>query len=229
MAGVLRKMLSDEVLLDLGKQRELVGAAAESLTVDQSLDLFRLAEQMQSVDTGEIHFQTVPYVGDDQDDAGRYVLRLEDEETLHKFFADLSADPAPEEAAPTTEAPEPVAPSEIPVAVYNGSGTSGLAASAAAGLTAAGYPVTGTGNADSMNYDRTEIRHAAGDEALAATLAASVPGAAPVVKDEVAAGSLELVLGSDFNGVGQAVDTPAPVTPVAGEDPRTAADTTCIN
>jgi LCP family protein required for cell wall assembly len=228
MAGVLRKMLSDEVLLDLGKQRELVGAAAESLTVDQSLDLFQLAEQMQSVDTGEIKFQTVPYVGDDHDDAGRYVLRLEDEETLHEFFAELSAEPAEEAAAPT-EAPEPVAPSEIPVAVYNGSGTSGLAASAAAGLGTAGYPVTGTGNADSMNYDRTEIRHAAGDEALAATLAASVPGAVPVVKAEVAAGTLELVLGSDFNGVGQAVDTPAPVAPVAGEDPRTAADTTCIN
>jgi hypothetical protein len=80
-----------------------------------------------------------------------------------------------------------------------------------------------------MNYDRTEIRHAAGDEALAATLAASVPGAVPVVKAEVAAGTLELILGGDFNGVGQPVDTPAPVTPVAGEDPRTAADTTCIN
>ena len=228
IAGVLRKMLSDEVLLDLGKQRELVGAAADALTVDQGLDLFRLAEQMQSVTTGDIQFQTVPYIGDDQDAAGRYVLRLEDEDTLHAFFADLSADQE-EKAPPTTEAPEPVAPSEIPVAVYNGSGTSGLAASAAAALQTAGFPVTGTANADSMDYDSTEIRHAAGDEALAATLAASIPGAVTVVKDGVGAGTLELVLGGDFNGVGQPVDTPAPVAQVAGEDPRTAADTTCIN
>jgi LCP family protein required for cell wall assembly len=227
IAGVLRKMLSDEVLLDLGKQRELVDAAADALTVDQTLDLFQLAEQMQSVTTGDIQFQTIPYVGDDRDDAGRYVLRLEDEETLHAFFADLSADPAEEQPAPATT--EPVAPSEIPVAVYNGSGTSGLAAGAKAALEAAGFPVTGTGNADSMDYDRTEIWHASGDEALAATLAASVPGAVPVLKDEVAAGTLDLVLGGDFNGVGQSVDTPAPVAPVTGEDRRTAADTTCIN
>jgi hypothetical protein len=229
MAGVLRNMLSDQVLLDLGKQRELVGAAAESLTVDQSLDLFKLAEQMQSVDPSQIHFQTIPYVGDDQDDAGRYVLRLQDEDVLHKFFAELSAEPEPEEAAPTTAAPETVAPSDVPVSVYNGSGTSGLAASAAAALESAGFPVTGTANADSMDYAHTEIRHAKGDEALAATVATAIPGAVTVVKAEVTAGSVELVLGGDFNGVGQAVDTPTPVEPTVGADPRTAADTTCIN
>jgi LCP family protein required for cell wall assembly len=229
IAGVLRKMLSDEVMLDLGKQRELVGAAAEALTVDQSLDLFRLAEQMQSVTTGEIHFQTVPYIGDDKDDAGRYILRLEDESDLHTFFAELSAEPKTEEAAPTTAAPQTVAPSAVPVSVYNGSGTSGLAASAAAGLQAAGFPVTGTANADSMDYARTEIRHAKGDEALAAAVALMVPGAVTVVKAEVTAGSIELILGGDFLGIGESVESPAPVEPTVGADPRTAADTTCIN
>ena len=229
IAGVLRKMLSDDVLLDLGKQRELVGAAAKALTVDQNLDLFQLAEQMQTVTAGNIQFQTIPYVGDDQDDAGRYVLRLEDEETLHAFFAGLNADPAKDEAAPTAEAPKTVAPSDVPVAVYNGSGTPGLAASAKAGLETGGFPVTATGNADSMDYEHTEIRHAAGDEGLAATLAAAIPGAVTVVNDQVTTGSVELVLGSDFNGVGVAVDAPKPVEPVTGEDPRTAADTTCIN
>ena len=229
IAGVLRKMLSDEVMLDLGKQRELVGAAADALTVDQSLDLFQLAEQMQSLTAGGIHFQTIPYVGDDEDDAGRYVLRLEDEDKLHTFFAELSADPKEEEAAPTTVAPETVAPAEISVSVYNGSGTPGLAASAATALQSAGFPVTGTANADSMDYAHTEIRYAAGDEARASALAAVVPGSVTVVKAGVPAGSVELVLGGDFNGVGQAVDTPAPVEPTVGADPRTAADTTCIN
>src|SRR4029450_3149747 len=169
IAGVLRKMLSDDVLLDLGKQRELVGAAAKALTVDQNLDLFQLAEQMQTVTTGNIQFQTIPYVGDDQDDAGRYVLRLEDEDTLHEFFAGLNADPAEEEAAPTAEAPRTVAPSEVQVAVYNGSGTPGLAASAKSGLVTGGFPVTTTGNADSPDYEHTQIRQAARDRGLAAS------------------------------------------------------------
>jgi LCP family protein required for cell wall assembly len=228
IAGVLRKMLSDEVLMDLGKQRELVEAAAESLTVDQSLNLMQLAEQMQSVSPGSIDFQTVPYIGDDADDGGRYILRLESTDKLHDFFADLSAEPQ-EEATPTTEPPAPVAPSAVTVDVYNGSGTSGLAASAATSLTAAGFVVAGTANADSMDYTVTEIRHAAGDEGSAATLAATIPGATTKVIDDATAGTVQLVLGSDYNGVGQPVTTAPVAPPTEGEDPRTADDTTCIN
>ena len=237
IAGMIRKMLSDNVLLDLGKQRQLVQAAADALTVDKTLNLLNLAQQMQSVTPGNIDFQTIPYVGDDHDDAGRYILRLQDATTLHKFFAELSADPQVA-AAPTTEAPKTVAPSAVSVQVFNGSRTSGLAGKAATELTSAGYVVKGTANADSTKYTTTEIRYAAGDEALAATLAAAIPGAVSKQVDNATTGTVQLVLGSDFNGVGQAVTAPAPVpaaapTPAAGttagEDQRTAADTSCIN
>jgi LCP family protein required for cell wall assembly len=228
IAGMIRKMLSDNVLLDLGKQRELVQAAADALTVDQRLNLLQLAQQMQSVTPGSIDFQTVPYIGTDRDEQDRSIIRLEDEDTLHQFFADLSAAPA-QEAAPTAEAPEAVAPADVTVQVYNGSGTPGLAGSAATALTGAGFVVAGTGNADSSDYTVTEIRYAAGDEALAGALLAQVPGAALKAVDDATSGTVQLVLGSDFNGVGQAVTAPAPAPTTEGEDPRTAADTGCIN
>jgi LCP family protein required for cell wall assembly len=228
IAGVLRKMLSDEVLLDLGKQRELVQAAANSLTVDQSLNLLQLAQQMQSVTAGSIDFQTVPYIGTDRDEQDRSIIRLEDVSTLHTFFADLSATPE-EAAAPTSEAPVAAQPADVSVEVYNGSGTSGLAGSAATALTEAGFTVTSTGNADSTDYSVTEVRHAPGDASLAAALAAVVPGAVVTEVADATTGTVQLVLGSDFNGVGQAV-TPAPAAePTEGMDPRTAADTSCIN
>jgi LCP family protein required for cell wall assembly len=226
IAGVLRKMLSEEVLLDLGKQRELVRAAAESLTIDQDLDLLRLAEQMRSVTAEAIEFRTIPYVTlDGRDDAGRSIVELEDEPTLHAFFAELSAEEAPPESATP---PETVDPSEVSVAVLNGSGTSGLAADAEADLEAAGFPVPSTGNADSSDYVQTEIRHAAGDEALAATLAAAVPGAVTTVSDDATPGTVQLILGSDFNGVGQATSAPPAAEPAAGDEARTAADSGCI-
>jgi LCP family protein required for cell wall assembly len=228
IAGVLRKMLSDEVMLNLGKQRELVEAASQSLTVDQGLDLFQLAEQMQSVTAGSIEFQTIPYVGTDRDEQDRSIIRLEDEDTLHAFFADLSAEPAAP-AGTTPAAPETVAPSAVTVDVLNGSGTSGLAAQAAAALETAGFAVGTTGNADSSGYDTTVVRYAAGDEALAATLAAAVPGAVVEENEDALSGTVQLVLGSDFNAVGQALDPTVPSEPVEGEDARTAADTGCIN
>jgi len=232
IAGMIRKMLSDNVLLDLGKQRQLVQAASDALTVDQTLNLLNLASQMQSVDPRSIDFQTIPYVGDDHDDAGRYILRLQDEDALHQFFAQLSAEPQDTAAAPTTEAAPTVTPAEVSVEVYNGSGTAGLASTAGTALTSAGFQVAATGNADSMDYATTEIRYAAGDEALAAALAAAIPGATQAASDDATSGTLQLVLGSDFNGIGQAVTAPpqaaAPAT-TEGEDQRTAADTSCIN
>jgi LCP family protein required for cell wall assembly len=229
IGGMVRKMLSDNVLFDLGKQRQLVQAAADSLTVDESLDLLGLATQMQSVTAGSIDFQTVPYVGTDRDDEGRSIIRLEDEDKLHRFFAELSATPEPQPEPTATEAPDTVAPAEVSVNVYNGSGISGVAKSAAADLQAQGFVVAETGNADSTEYTATEIRYAAGDQALAATLAAALPGVTTSESEEPTQGTVDLVIGSDFNGIGQALDAPAPTEAVEGEDARTAADTGCIN
>ncbi|MFW3172830.1 LCP family protein [Geodermatophilus sp. CPCC 206100] len=229
IAGVLRKMISDDVLLDLGRQRELVEAASQSLTVDNGLDLFQLAEQMQSVTAGSIEFQTIPYVGTDRDEQDRSIIRLEDEDTLHDFFAQLSAEPEAPAEAEAPAAPATVAPAQVTVDVFNGSGIPGLAADAAADLGTGGFVVAATGNADATDYEQTVIRHAAGDEAMAATLAGAIPGAVVEASDDPTSGTVQLVLGSDFNGVGQAVTPAAPAAPVEGEDARTAADTTCIN
>lgn len=229
IAGVLRNMLSNDVLLNPGKQRELVEAASGALTVDQGLDLFHLAQQMQTMQLGSIEFQTVPYVGDERDEQNRSIIRLQDEKTLHQFFAQLSAEPEPEPSAEAPAPPPTVAPSEVSVEVLNGSRTSGLAASAATELETAGFVVAGTGNADRSDHTQTVVRHAAGDEALAATLVGQIPGATVALDDTLTAGTVQLVLGSDFNGVGVAtIAQPAPAE-VVGEDLRTADDQSCIN
>ncbi|MCW2904278.1 MAG: Cell envelope-related function transcriptional attenuator common domain, partial [Streptosporangiaceae bacterium] len=86
-----------------------------------------------------------------------------------------------------------------------------------------------TGNADKLGYTATEIRFAAGDQALAAALAAQVPGATQSQDEGVTKGTVQLVLGSNFNGIGKPVTASSTAPEVKGEDARTAADTTCIN
>jgi LCP family protein required for cell wall assembly len=235
LSAVMRKMLSSNVAMDLGKQRQLVSAISQSVTVDRKLDLMQLAQQMQSVTAGKIQFQTLPYVGDSKDSVGRYILKLKDDATLHEFFAKLSADPAPAghpAAAPTTPAaPATVAPGDVKAEVFNGSGTPGLAAGAAAALRDKGFRIGRTGNADSATYRHTEIRYAAGDQALAATVAASIPGASTIQSTDPSAGAVQVILGSDFIKVGAAVPAVAPTSTavVSGEDARTAANTNCVN
>jgi LCP family protein required for cell wall assembly len=232
LAGVLRNMISSNVLLDLGRQHQLVQAAANALTVDEDLDLFQLAQQLQSVTLADITFQTVPYVGNDRDEQDRSIVRLEDEEALHRFFAELSAEPEAPAEAPTgapAEPPAPVDPADVRVEVLNGAGVAGLAAGAKAELEELGFTVTGTGNAETADHARTLVRHATGDEALAAALAAQIPGAVVEVDETVPAGTVQLVLGADFDGVGTATTVPPEPEEVAGEDFRTADDRSCIN
>jgi LCP family protein required for cell wall assembly len=227
LAGLIRNVLSTGLLLNPVKQRQVIEQVGTSVTVDQELDLLDLATQMQSVKPDDITFQTIPGLKDATEDAGS-VLEPSDPDALKAFFASLSATPATAD----TPAPPPsdgLTPADVTVSVLNGSGVSGAAATTADALTGVGFAASSGGNAPAST-DVTTIRHAPGDEAQAAVLAAQVPGAAVAADDSLPAGTVVLVLGSDFNGIGQAVTapttTPQPGTYAASE--RTAEDTSCI-
>jgi len=227
LAGLIRNVLSSGVLLNPVKQQQVIKQVGDSITVDQGLSLLDLAAQMQAVKPADITFQTIPGLKDAREDAGQ-VLEPVDPDALKAFFASLSADPAPvdDTAAPSVEAADPA---DVTVSVYNGSGVSGAAATASDALTAAGFVASSGGNASAATAVTT-ISHATGDDAAAAALAAQVPGAAVTVDDSLAAGTVQLVLGSDFNGVGQAVTAPsaAPEPGTYASSERTAEDTSCI-
>jgi len=227
LAGMLRNLLSRNLLLDPAKQQQIVKQVGSSVTFDKGLDVFDLAAQLQSVKPGDISFQTLPGLSGERIDDAQVLVA--DPAGLKTFFASLSTDP---EEEPAAEAPaaDPVAPADVTVDVYNGSGVTGAAASAATALGTAGFVASSAGNA-AANTDLTTISHAPGEEAQAAAVAAQVPGAAVTVDDSLPAGTVQLVLGSDFNGVGQAVDAPAPAQPSGdtfAATERTADDTSCI-
>jgi LCP family protein required for cell wall assembly len=224
IAGMLRNVLSTDLLLDLGKQKAIVEQVGSSLTLDEGLDLFDLAARMQSVQLGDITFQTIPGLTEARID-GADVLEPPSQDVLHDFFASLTAEPS--SPAPTSEAPS-VSPGDVTVSVLNGSGVSGAAAQAATTLEDAGFSASSGGNADPT--DTTTVRHATGDDAAAALVAAQVPGAAVALDDSLPAGTVQLVIGTDYNGIGQAVTAQAPTSDGGeAEDARTADDASCIN
>jgi LCP family protein required for cell wall assembly len=225
IAGMLRNVLSSDLLLDLGKQKAIVEQVGSSVTLDQGLDIFDLAAQMQGVELGSITFQTIPGLTPTRID-GADVLEPPSDKEVKAFFASLAATPDdPSSAEPTSAAPS-VSPGDVTVSVLNGSGVSGAAATAAGELSTAGFGAGSGGNADPT--DTTTVLHAPGDEAAAALLAAQVPGAAVAVDDSLPAGTVQLVIGTDYNGIGEAVTAPPPADPGASNE-RTAEDSSCIN
>ena len=219
VAGMLRNLLSSDVLLDLGTQKDVVEQVGRSVTLDKDLNLLDLAAQMQGVQPGSITFQTIPGLTPARI-GGAEVLQPPDQAEVYAFFDSLAAAPTPPAATESTAAS--VSPSDVPVSVFNGSGVPGVAADTAAALEGAGFAATSGGNADRTGT--TTVRHAPGEEAAAALVAEQVPGAAVAVDDSVPEGTVQLVIGTDFNGIGQQVTEQAPV---AAEE-RTAADASCI-
>ena len=232
IAGMLRNVVSTNLLLDLGKQKDVVEQVGRSVTLDEDLDLFDLAAQMQGVQLGDITFQTIPGLTPARID-GADVLEPPGREELRAFFGSLTArqeagSPSAAPTTPPTDAPSSVSPDDVTVSVLNGSGASGAAAKAATALESDGFLASSGGNADPT--DTTTVRHSTGDDAAAALVAAQVPGAAVAVDDDLPSGSVQLVIGTDYNGIGQAVTTQAPAAADGGaaEDARTATDPTCI-
>jgi LCP family protein required for cell wall assembly len=227
IAGMLRNVLSSDVLLSPAKQKRIVEQVGSSVTFDQGLDVFDLAAQLQSVQPGSITFQTVPGLTPARID-GAEVLQPPGDEDVHAFFASLGSAPAASPpSAPTSAAPA-VEPGDVTVTVLNGSGVSGAAATAATMLADAGFEAGSGGNAASTAT--TTVSHRTGDDAAAALVAAQVPGAALTVDDGLPAGTVALVIGADYNGIGAPVttDEPAAGSGNPGTDARTATDTTCI-
>lgn len=223
IAGVIRKLISQDVLLNPFTQKELVTDASRSLTVDAELDLLDLAQQLQNLAAGNVDFSTVPIADPNARVDGVSVVQLEDDSVVREFFAGLSAPPT--EPADTSTLPA----GEVSVAIYNGSGVGGIGGQTRDELEQLGFVVNSVGNADRSDYTVTEIRFHPDRAAAARTLAAAILGSVLVENDALGA-DVELVLGSDFTGVGApAAEPERPAEPADAEPPRTAADTACIN
>ena len=232
IGGMLRNMLSANLLLDPAKQAAIVKQVGSSVTLDQGLDVFDLAGQMQAVQPGNITFQTIPGLTDGRVEGWGSVLQPPSADVLQGFFASLSATPSSTPSAtPTQPDAAPVAtiaPADVTVSVLNGSGVTGTAGTTAQALTAAGFAAASGGNATRTTV--TTISAGTADAARAALVATQVPGASVTVDDSLPTGTVQLVLGTDFTGLGQAVTAPVVTT-----DPdayvtteRTAEDTSCI-
>ena len=117
LGGLLRNVLSSDLLLDLSTQQEIIEQVGSSVTFDRGLDLFDLAAQMQDVRPGNITFQTVPGLTEARIN-GADVLQPPSEEEVTAFFASLAAGPpaAPSPSAAPTTAPPSVQPGTSPSA-----------------------------------------------------------------------------------------------------------------
>ena len=191
LSAVFRKLVSGGTLLNPIKLQKLLKAVTSSLTMDQSLDPLKLAQQMQNLSAGNVTFTTIPLSGDNPNSPVGDVVEV-NTAAMAAFVNKLIGNPSDDAIAKAKAAD----PSTVTVTVINDTNSNGLEQTNAAALQKLGFK-TSVPAATSDVEAQTLIKYPAGDEAQAKAVQAAVPGA--VLQQTSSVSGVTLVLGN--NGV----------------------------
>jgi LCP family protein required for cell wall assembly len=197
LGAVVKKATSNGTLSNPSKLYSFLDAATKSVTTDKDFtvdEMKKVAGSVQGMSAGKVQFITVPW-GAYAPDPNRIAWRQPDANNL---FAAIRSDNKIEAPTPATQAKMP--PAQIKVRVLNGTSTPGLARRVGDQLTARGYTVTGVGTA-TTRPSQTQLLYGTGADQQAASLAQVAPGAKPAAGQSVTAGVVDLILGTDWEGL----------------------------
>jgi LCP family protein required for cell wall assembly len=224
MASLLQGIEKSGLLGSPSKMLSVIDATAKAkalaidsgLTIDQ---LVRIAASMKTVGPGSVQFietPTVTYPANPNwvewpttDDA--LFTSIAHNSTLPK-----KAEPAPGQSPKPKPALASVSPDKVKVEVLNGTDTSGLAADTATDLTSRSFDVLGSSNASNPDFTSSVIEYSSRvGRAAALTLKSAIPHVDLQRDPTVQAGTVNLILGSSFNGL-SVQDANSKPTSVAG-------------
>jgi len=226
-AQVVKGVLNSGLLSDPFRLLSVVTDAAASMTTDSGMtvsDLMGIANSLRHLSGKNVQFITAPNqlwppnharVQFAQPQAGEVFAAIAHDRTVPKLARPTA--PAGGVQLLTTS------PSKVRVKVLNGSGVLDIASQAATALTSRGFDVTGTGNAATFAYTKSVIEYSsAADMTAVNTLKQELTNVTDLQDSTLAPGTVELILGSDFNGL-VAQSSTASATPTTSATPSSTA------
>ncbi len=219
LAAVMQKLKSTNLLSQPSRIFNVVRDVAKSLTTDSGLDLstmLRIANSMKSLSSSSVQLVTVPvvpYAGDpaaelswEQPQAARMFRAIEADKNLPASARSKAKAKGKANAQAKAATVQPTAsPATVHVQVLNGSGVTGVAGTTASALTAKGFTVTGTGPAANYNFTSSVIQYSSAAQLPEVNTLKALIGPVVVQQDPaLGTGSLNLIVGSSFNGLAAA-------------------------
>ncbi|MCO5998704.1 LCP family protein [Actinoallomurus rhizosphaericola] len=213
LGAVVKKATSNGTLTNPSKLLGFLDAATKSVTTDNDFtvdEMKKVAGSVQGMSAGKVQFITVPWTAY-APDPNRIAWKEPDADNL---FAAIRNDNQVQ--APAKVKKVNLQPAQVKVEVLNGTATPGLAGRAGDQLKARGYQVVKVGTLTGPKPAKTEVRYGAGADQQAAALAQVVPNAQPVAGQDTPAGTVDLVLGPDWEGLKTSQSTSIPTSTAAG-------------
>ena len=230
---VIWKLGHEGVFSDIGQLTSLLGVAKKYVITDSGWQILTFATEMQSLTGKNLTFQTAPVITTDGHMDGQTV-NLVDPATVKQAVQHTFYPPPPvtqPTASTTPGAPgAPGTPGSLPagattVDVYNGGGTPGLASQLSQALTSAGFKAGKTGNIATRSS--TQVLYGQGAAASAAKIAGTFNGVTAAPGRSVAAGHVEVLLGTDATSVPAGISSAAtgPASPASSPSPSPTSST----
>ena len=215
MASLLQQINSKNVLSNAPQLYTMAKDVAKTLTTDSGLSagtMLTLAQSMKGMTSKAVQFTQVPVLPDPADpnrvvwqqpQAGQLFSAVAHDRSVAKAKPSKKL-PGPAVSAKPSASPSPaapVSPSKVQVKVLNATTTGGLARKTGTALTQRHFTVAGTGNAVAPSAATIIQYTSASAAAQASALAQVVPNARVQQVTGITAGTVDLILGSDFTSL----------------------------
>jgi LCP family protein required for cell wall assembly len=210
IASLIYQLKSGGTFTDPAKMSAILNVAKANIAVDDQLDLLSFAQQASNLTGGNVTFYTLPIVsyGGPLSDSWNVVNVPLIQSTVHNLlYGSSGGSPAP---TATAAAPTTTQQATAVVDVENGSGLGGEAAKVEKALTGNGF-TEGTSSNASSKVRHTIVYYGHGASDAASRIANVLGGYNTEPSSVVGAGTVKVVLGSDFS-------MPAGLAAAAGSD-----------
>ena len=198
---VVWKLEHQGALADLGQLSSLLTVAKQYLITDRSWNILEFLSEMKSLTGKNLTFKTlVPkgFATIDGQAANVIDVPAIQAEVQKAFYPPAAPAPSPDKTA-AAKSSRTLSRSRTTVDVYNGGNKSGLAGQLSRALTAAGYKAGKVATVPAQSS--TEVLYGTGAAANAAKIAGYFTGVTANASDTVAAGHVEVLLGTDATSV----------------------------
>jgi LCP family protein required for cell wall assembly len=222
LSTMFREAIGSGTLANPVKFTSFLSAATSAVTVDQNLNVAKLADELRGISMNEVTFATVP-IGNYNytTPTGQSALQW-NATAAGALFAQLKNDQAPVKTAPARRG---LSRSQVSLDIWNGTMIGGLSAGTGTQLAGLGFRVHGSGLTwSSQDITQTLIEYPAGKEAAARLVQRVMSGA--TLRQVRNLKRIRILLGSAGYQVN--AGTPATASPTGGGAPqRTAAQAAC--
>ncbi len=217
MASLAHQVISGKTLTSPSTLNKLQDAIQRSVVLSSGWDIMDFIKQLENLAGGNVAFATIPVLDEAgwSDDGMQSVVRV-DPSQVQDWVASLLHDQAEGKTEKIAYTPE-----QTKADVVNDTDINGLAGAVSDVLSTKGFGAGTIGNNDKDHVIRSQVQ-AAKDDDLGAQAIAKELGGLPVVAEEgVPAGTVRVVLASDYTGPGSGLEgslpTSAAVSQAAGQ------------